>query len=150
MRAEAVAHETEWQCRRDAARMRDGGADVLRFIATTGPGPVAGADAAEVEPQRVPAALAARAGDARDERIAHLPAVRGQRMRDDDDRAGLAVGHAERALEAAVDALRFLTHGVQSRRNPRATPLYRLWKCAYGPLASRCSLSRPSLARLRG
>src|SRR5207253_10869534 len=115
MRAEAVAHETERQCRRDAARMRDGGADVLRFIATTGPDPVAGADAAEVEPQRVPAALGARASDARDERIAHLPAVRGQRMRDDDDRAGLAGGHAQRALEAAVDAPGFRTHGLPAR-----------------------------------
>src|SRR5207244_3881738 len=71
--------------RGERAAVPDRGVHVLDLALATGELAGALTGAAEVEPQREPAVFGARARDLRDERIAHRPAVRGQRMGDDDD-----------------------------------------------------------------
>src|SRR5438552_15555519 len=80
-RAEAVANETERQGRRERPRVIDRRGEVLRLRASTGPFALALPDAAEVDAQRVPAALRTGARDRGDERVAGRAAVWRQRMR---------------------------------------------------------------------
>src|SRR2546428_5979524 len=85
-RAEAVAGEAQRKAGRELPGMPDGGREVIGFPSPVGPLAGAQADAAKVEPQRVPTALGARPRDRGDERVAHRAAMRRSRMRDDHDR----------------------------------------------------------------
>src|SRR5207247_7816576 len=116
-RPEAVPDEAERQARRDRARVIDRRGDVVGLVSAATPLARARADAAEVEAQREPPAVRARARDRSHDRGPHRAAVRRQGVRDHDDRGGLDVGYAQRRLEPLVDAPRFLAH-TRSLREP--------------------------------
>src|SRR6266571_5656897 len=121
-RPEAVADEAEWKARRDRARVINRRGDVVGLVSAAAPLALARADAAEVEAQRVPPALRARARDRSHDRGPHRAAVRRQGVRDHHDRGGLDVGYAQRRLEPLVNASRFLAH---TRSLGEPTPLGR-------------------------